>query len=260
MKEKNFTIFIIIIVTETIFSQDDSISIIQKLPSGISIQYGLGKLGVKDFYISEEKYSGYTNNFYFSWNKLHNNHHNRLELDYRYGNSIKNNNVQATIHQFSLNRINLYPVGDINLFSKNASLYLGPSTDIFFHYRQQNIGRGGSAMTYAISFVALFSGGFNTDLIYPISNNIDILLNNTISIFSLGFKMSDFLENDVAPVKFLTPLKGLNFITFISVNYQIYQRLSINLGYQSFLTRITAWDKFTAASDNLLITISYNFK
>ena len=260
MKEIIYSIFLIITVTEPILSQNDSTSKFLKLPSGISIRYGSGKLGVKDFYISEEKYSGFTHNFYCSWNRFHGKYFNRIELDYRHGNSINNNNVRATIHQFSLNRINLYPVGNMNLFSRHASFYLGPSTDIFFFYRQQNIARGGNARANAISFVALFSLGFNTDVIYPLSNKIDLLLNNTVSVFSLGIKIFDFSESDVSPVKFLTPLKGLNCITNISVSYHIYRPLSVSLGYQSFLTRITAWDKFTAASDNLVITMSYNFK
>ncbi|MBN2350015.1 MAG: hypothetical protein JXJ22_14340 [Bacteroidales bacterium] len=258
MKILFFTLAYLLLVAEYTYSQDNN-SIFQKLPSGISIQYGLGKIAIKDYYISEEKYSGYTTNLYLSFNKFHYKYHSRIEMDYRYGEKVKNNNVHANIHQFSFNRINLYPVANFNLLSKHASLYLGPSTDLFFHYRQQNIAGGGNAQANAISLTALLSAGFNTEVLYLVSENFNISLSNNLSVLSLGFKIFDFTDSEVQPVKFLTPFTGLNLKNSISVQYQIVQPLSVYLGYQFNLCRITAWDKFIFASDNVFITISFNF-
>ena len=259
MKITLSTIFLFLIISEHSYSQD-TITNIQKLPSGISVQYGLGNLGVKDGFISEEKYLGYTTNFYLSWNKYHRKYHKRIEVDYRTGDHIKNNNVLASIHQFSLNSINLYPAGSIHLFSKRASFYIGPSTDIFVHFRQQNIASGGMAMFNAISFASLFSVGFNSEMIYPVSEKFNVVLTNNFSVFSLGLRIFDLTDEEVSPVKFLTAFNGLNVKTNISANYQLYKYVSINMGYQSFVSRITAWDKFYGVSDNLFITLTYHMK
>ena len=49
------------------------------LPSGISLEYGIGSFAVTDVYISKEKYSGSLPYYGISWHKPHDNYVYRLQ-------------------------------------------------------------------------------------------------------------------------------------------------------------------------------------
>lgn len=260
MRKKISTIFLLCFVAINIFSQD-TINNIQKLPSGITFQYGYGNMSIKDYYLVKNKYSGITNCFNLIWNNYHSGYHNRIEIKYEKG-KINNKNISAAVQQFSFNRINLYPIGSFKLFSKSSSVYLGPSADIFVHYMHQNIADYANSSIFANSVSILMSVGFNTEIIYSLNGKFNMVFNNNVSILSIGGKQMDYENSDNPMFKLLTAFNGLNCKTNISFNYQLQKHLSVNLGYQSFLSRITAWKgcEFYNVNNHLFISLIFNFK
>ncbi len=164
------TAVLIIFFTKNLFGQE-SLKHNSIFPKGMSIEYGIGSYAITDEYISNEKYSGSLPYYGITWAKQHSDYVYHLSIDFRNSSEIKNNNVSTDIYQFTLNQGFNYALPKFTIFNKDAHLYLGPSTELFFYYNNQNIAVDG--FDYAQSFALLISGGISSQLFYKLSNNFN---------------------------------------------------------------------------------------
>ena len=227
------------------------------LPSGISLEYGIGSFAVTDEYISKEKYSGSLPYYGISWYKPHDSYIYRLSLNYRNSSKINNNNVSADVHQFTLNQGFRYALPKFKLFDKDAYAFLGPSAELYFYFNKQNIAVSG--FDYAQSFAALISGGVTSQLFYKFWNDFDIEANLDFSLLSFAFRMVDEEETDESSVKLLTIISGTNLNFNFGPRYYLFDNLSIKAAYLFHLTRIGSWEPLLSASDNVVFTLTYGF-
>jgi len=250
------------LITVSLFGQD-SLNHCSIFPKGITIDYGLGHSSVRDEYISKEKYSGALPYFAASWSRFHNQYGFRQKLEFRGSSAIKNYNISTDIFQFSLHRDYLYPVGKFTMLSKDIFSYLGPSTEFFLFFNKPNFIEGGIHINY--SFVLLISGGINAEFIVPLQHGFQIESSVYLSLLSLGLRTPEFIkpkENDdeeESPAKLLTPFSGMNSVLNFGARYYISKSLSMKLAYKFQMTRIRSWDPLLAASDNLILTLTYHF-
>jgi hypothetical protein len=257
---KYVTAFFIAILVFTIphqLSAQDSLKQTTVYPVGISLEYGIGNLAVTDEYISDEKYSGSIPYYRVQWIKSHQDYIYHLSLDYRYSSEIKNYNVSTDIYQFTLHQGFSYAGPKFSLFNKDAYLFLGPSTEVYFYFNQQNIAVSG--FDYAQSIAFLMSLGIDSDLIYKLANHFNIESSLNVSLLSLGFRMVDMEETDESPIKLLTLFAGTNAVFRLGIRYYIAQNFSIKAGYLFHLTRISSWDPLLSASDSFVFKVTYGF-
>ena len=248
--KKVLLISILITTYNLVFSQKNEKSN-QEQYSGISIHYSAGKIGIKDYYISNQKYSGITNGYNLEWNKNDSNYHKRIEIQYNFSKRLENNNITGKIDLFSINNSYLYPIGSIDIINKELNFYVGPSTNTKIHFRQLNIANGETNST-ANSFLAVLSGNFNSDLSLSLTNKITFYFQNNFNLITIGSKSYDSGKEDEKPLKILTPFAGLLFDTKLFMNFQLVKRFSLNLGYYSKFSNINAWDKYVSINDNFL--------
>lgn len=257
MLKKFSTILFALLIYPFFIKAQDSLIFQPTFPEGISIEFGLGHYAVKDEYISKEKYSGTLPHYSLGWARNHGAYVYHLDLFYRNSSNIENNNVSTDITQFTLNQGFLYPTGKISLFRKSLELWLGPSSEFFFFYNDQNIAVSG--FDYAQSSAGLFSIGLFMKGIYPLRRNLQAETSLQLSALSLGFRTVDNEEEDQSAVKFLTAFSGLNYAFDLGLCYHLFKRLSVKLAYQFELTRISAWEPLHSASDNLIIGLNFKF-
>ena len=235
----------------------DSLNTRTTFPPGIQIEYGIGHYAVTDEYISKEKYSGTMPSYALGWARSHETYVYRLDLNYRNANEIRNNNVTTDITQFTLNQAFLYALSPKSLFNKDLYLWLGPATEFFFFYNDQNIAVSG--FDYAQSVAALFSVGLNMHGIYPLNSKIQLESSLKLTVLSLGFRMVDNEEEDETAVKILTLFSGLNSGFDLGARYILCDHLAVKLAYRLEVTRISAWTPLLSASDNAVFGLTYSF-
>jgi len=257
-KTKAIIIFsaLILFVIPELFGQDTLICP-TIYPEGVFVEYGLGSYSVKDEYISKEKYSGNLPYYSFGWARKHNRYVYRLEMAYRNSDAIRNFNVSSGLTQFSLNQGFLYPLKKKSLFKKDLLIWLGPSTDLFFYYSKPNIGSSGINISQSVA--SLFSLGFNTDIIYPLSNKAHLESSVRLTVLTLGIRLTDIQDDDQSFIEPLTLFSGLNSSFNLGARYFIFNQLSVKLAYKFELLHINAWNPLLSASDNLVIGLTYKF-
>ena len=229
------------------------------LPSGISIKAGLGRYSVRDEYFSDEKYSGTLPYFSAAWSRFHEGGGYSIGVEHRSSSDITNNNLSSGITSFSLDVDFLYRVATLTLFSREASLFLGPSTGFFMHFSELNIAYSELEIPY--SFAMLFPLGVNSTLVLPVSDRLQLVGSMGSSVFSLGLRMIDFAEetDEESPVRFLTPFSGVNADLRLISQFALVERISLDLGYELQVLRIRPWDPLLSASDDLLVGFTVAF-
>lgn len=249
-------IFFLILISGSISGQDSSNNK-SIYPEGLSVEYGIGSYAATDEYISTEKYSGSLPYCSIAWSNQHSNYVYHLKIDFSNSSEIKNNNVSADIYQFTLNQGFSYALPKFTMFNKDAYLYLGPSSELFFYYNKQNIAVSG--FDYAQSFALLISGGITSQIIYQLSESFTIDGELDFNILSLGFRMVDMEESDESPAKILTLISSNNIVFTLGPRYYLLDNLSIKAAYLFHLTRIDSWEPLLSASDNIVFTLTYGF-
>jgi hypothetical protein len=224
-------------------------------PSGISVEYGLGKFSVRDEYISRERYSGTLPRIGAVWSRSHRKYSYYLSLEYRHSSEISNYNVSTDIYQFTLHQGFLYPLSKASLFSRNLFVFLGPSTELNSFYNKPQIAVSG--FDYAQSFAVLISLGLHTQVIMPLGHGLQTEGQLQFDALSLGIRMVDDEEEDVSPVKPLTVFSGTNLLLRLGMRYHLSDALSLKGSYGLQMTRISAWAPLLAASENVIMTVTY---
>lgn len=255
---KNCTLLVLSfwMLSTCIFAQD-STSYNLVFGNGVALYGGVGYFAVRDEFISSEKYSGVIPIFVARWSRFHETYGYRLALQYQHTSNLKNNNVSAEITQFSINLDFRYPIGKVPLLEKELHLFLGPSTELFFHFRRQNIAGSGESIFNAYSVASLMSAGLRLEVFCPISSNLQLNGSTQVSILSLGGRFLDPRKTDVSPIKLLSLFSGLNASGELGVHYRLITSLIASVAYRLEVTRISSWDYFISGSDFFIIGVSY---
>jgi len=228
-------------------------------PSGVSIKAGLGRYSVRDEYFSAEKYSGTLPYFSATWARAHEGGGFRIGVEHRNSSELRNNNISAGVTSFSLNLDFLYRVATLSLFSRDASLFLGPSTGFFMHFSELHIAFSELEIPY--SFVILLPVGVNSTLVLPITDRFQLAGSLRSSLLSLGLRMIDIDEDvdEESPARFLTFPSGTNANLRLGLRYGLTDRISLDFGYELQVLRIGPWDPLLSASDNILAGFTVAF-
>jgi hypothetical protein len=229
------------------------------LPSGISIRAGLGRYSVRDEYFSAEKYSGTLPYFSATWARMHEGGGYRIGIEHRSSSEMQNNNISAAVTSFSLDLDYLYRAATLSMFSRDAVLFLGPSTGLFMHFSELHIARSELELPY--SFAMLIPLGVNSTVVLPVTDRFQVAASLRASLFSLGLRMIDLDEDvdEVSPVRFLTLPDGTNARLRLGVRHAFMDHLSVDFGYELQMLRIRPWDPLLSASDNLLVGFTVVF-
>jgi hypothetical protein len=226
-------------------------------PGGISLGYGIGSYGLRDEYISPERYMGILPYYAIGWTRSHQKYIYKLDLTFRQSDGFKNNNVTSDVLAFKLGQGFLYPVTPLNLFRKKMGLWLGPTTDVA--YLENNPDIAVSGFDYTNSFATLISLGFRGDVIYPISGKVAVVSNLQLTVLSIGMRAVDAEEDDQAGTKLLTPVSGWNTSFDLGIGYDPLKWLSLGIHYRFDLVRITAWEDLLFAGNSAIMTLHINF-
>jgi hypothetical protein len=226
---------------------------------GLSLHGGAGYFAVRDEFISNEKYSGTISSFAASWSRLHESYGFRIQCQYQFSSNLKNYNVSAELTQFSLNLDFLYPIGNTQLLSRNIYFYLGPTSELFIHFRRQNIAGSGGSVLNAYSFVMLISGGVKSEAYCPITSSFQLETAAQLSLLSFSGRIVNPVKSDESFFKLLTALNGLNTKGEVRTRYSFSDAWSIAIGYRLEVTRVSTWDYFISSCESFIASVSCNF-
>lgn len=221
--------------------------------NSIFISGGISKISLVDKSMTNERYTGTLFPIEIGWEIGREKWINSHRIKFTTG-ETKNYSIVAEIVNFDLYNDYSYRLKEFLLGKFNSSVYLGPSTSFFFHYRDEIISEY-SLMTQ--SFIGSFAAAINLSWIINFTNKIkggiffriDILsastvLNNT----EMGIKM-----------KLLFPNSALNSNMNPYFGYRINKRLSLNISYIFHYYGNNYWKQFKLAEDNLQLTIQYHW-
>lgn len=230
-------------------------------PQYISISFGTGMLSVKDFYFSNQKYTGNLPSTSIKWMHTHNKYCYRLGLNFRHSDNITNYTMPSSVTQFSLYQSFLYSLGNLHLFDNDVFIYLGPSTDIYLYFNQQQFAESG--IYFNFSFLAMLSVGTEALIYMPITKKWSVESNLNLNITSLGLQTPEIIvDNDEeaeSAIKFLTAFNGLKTGFNLGVRYYIRNRLSAGISYDLEISNVTVREKIFTVNDNLIGSLAYHF-
>ena len=257
-------ILIFCLLNLNLFSEiyaNDDLSFKLRFPEGISFGYGIGKFAVKDEYISREIYSGNLPSLRMKWMRAHDKYYYVLGFDFRNSDNIRNHTLPATVTQFSLYQNYLYPLGNLHLFDKNIFIYLGPSTDIYFYFNQQQFAESG--IYFDFSFLAMLSAGVDVFVNMPITKKWSIESSLGLNIFSLGLQTPEVIvdknEEAGSAIKLLTAFNGFKSGFDLSLRYYILRRLSAGISYNFEFGNVIVRKRIITINDNAIVYLNYQF-
>ena len=158
-------------------------------PSGIFIQYGVGRHCVRDNFISIEKYSGRMPYFSLGWSRAHKKYIYKLEGELMQSKQIKNHNISTELTLARISHGFLYPLKSRKIFNKDFNLWLGPTTIILIYTNLPRIAVDG--FNFSQSSAGLFSLGLHMEGNYKISRKLQLESSVGLSVLSLGFHNID---------------------------------------------------------------------
>lgn len=254
MKRINFIIVCIWIFETSVLAQTPP-TFESLLGGGIFLQGGLGSLALRDEYISKEKYSGSLPYFECGWLKSHDSSAVRFGLEFRSSSTVNNNRVSAEVVQGGVNLDYIYPIGRFQLFAHTIYAFLGPSMEMYYYNRTENIARGGSAAYN--SYVTYYSLSVNSTLILPLGSDLSSECSGVLNLTGWGKRSITSQNNDQKAFKPISVFSGIRGSTNILLRYNVSDALLLKAGYRFEICQMTSWDYLLSASDNLIIAVMY---
>lgn len=220
---------------------------------GLTLTGGMGYVAVRDEYLSDDKYSGSIPLVGVGWSRYHETYAFRLHVEYQYESNLKNRTVSAKMTQFRLGLDYLYPIGETDILAHRVAYSLGPTAEVFEHYRREKI----AGSEYLSSNVSLISGGIRSEAICPLNAHLQLRAAAHLTLLSLGFRSVNSNLSVKSPTKLLTPFTGLDADAELALSCRLIATWHLSAGYRFNVTRVSAWDFFVSANDNLLVSLSY---
>lgn len=226
-------------------------------PGGITLEFGLGSYALIDHYISPEPYDGTLPYYAIGWSRSHEKYVYTLSGAFRQSNNVSNYSVTTEVLNYRLSQGFLYPIKTLKFLKKDLGLWIGPTTDILYYLNNPNIAVSG--FDYTNSYAILWSLGFRSDAIYPLSGRISLESSLQFSVLSVGQRTVDHEEDDQPEAKALSLVSGLNGSYDLGARFDLINWMSIGFFYRFELIRITAWEDVVSASNSAVLCLYLRF-
>lgn len=224
-------------------------------PTGASFSWGVGLVSLRDEYISPERYSGGLPAVTAEWARFHERNGFRAEFDLATSSEVRNHSVSTAFTDFGLDLDFLYPAGSVSVGSRAVYLFMGPSTGVAVQVNDQQIASQG--MEVALSFATLFSLGVVGDVVFPVTTRFSALGSLRVALLSACIRMVDLMEDDEeSPFKLLGPLSASRAVGSAGLRYRALDWVSLGIGYEGRLLRVTPWDPMISQRDHLTLTLT----
>jgi len=220
---------------------------------GLSLQSGIGYLALRDEYISNDKYTGSVPLFALAWSKWHEAYGFRLQLESQYTNKLEGPNIHAELTQIRLALSYLYPLANTEICSRVVHFFAGPTLEVFEHYQLNQI----AGSEFLSSNVGLIAGALRLEAFYPLTGKFRLLAMGQCTALSMVVHSTNSNDPGISPTKVLTPFKGLDAEWQVGASWLFAKSFDLSAAYRFDVTRVTAWDYFISANDNLIISLSY---
>ncbi len=234
----------------------ESSSVNEYIDNGLTFNAGYDIIAVKDEFISQEKYTGTSPSFLLDWTGMYDSSGFHLSFGIISSAKVNNYNVSAEVTEAALNLAYVYPIGNIKLFNREIKLFLGPSPELFFHFRTEDIAKGAVFDAYSAAF--LFSAGARLDMIMPVNKAWQLEGDIYSSLLSLGGKFINPLDHNTSMMKILTMFTGMSSYIEAAARYNLMKNISLRAGYKFSFVRISAWDYFISAKDDFNFSLTYS--
>jgi hypothetical protein len=220
----------------------------------LTLHGGLSYLTVRDEYISRENYTATLPSVGLSWSQFGSRTAYFVAVHYQSTSRLKNYNVSANFSQVSAQGAFLFRAGDFSLLHRNLTLWIGPGSEIFWDDRQQNI----AGSVKVSSSLGSMCASFNARIFYQLASWLQLEAGTFVSLLSLTGKSSEGNDSDDSP-KVLTLFSSLRTESEVRLRCHVTGSLSAFAAYRFELTRVSAWDRFVAAGDHFIASLSYDF-
>lgn len=211
----------------------------------IGLYSGIGFSAIRNEYYDKDKYSGAILPFGITWENQGVKNSWKIYATINSG-RIKTINDDAEIKNGSLGFDLCFPIHYFTLFKNNAKLFIGPSTFLDAHIREQKK----IALDYYNSGVGTLSIGPNIALKGSTTNKLHFSTALRFNVFSL-----------VGQSQFGTGFMSINKAFLLSSNFslnrQIHENIYLGISYQSNYINIRRWTPFVSGSDFLLLNINF---
>jgi len=225
------------------FGQDVADDISRK--NTISLYSGIGFSAIRYEYYDKHKYRGTLSSLGIKWErqtvknswKIYGNiNFGRIKIEYDDA-EIKNGSIGYDLY---------FPIHYFTVFKTKVSLFIGPSTFLGAHIREQNR----IALNENITGIGAWSIGPNTGVNGYLTKELHF---STI----LRFNMLSYISQGGFGKGFVSINKAFLSSCFFSLYWQVHPRIYLGINYQSNYMNIRKWTTFVSGSDFLLININF---
>jgi hypothetical protein len=221
---------LLVVLIEELAGQENQSNLQNPLSRSISIYKSEGNCSINDKQISENTYSGTTGSIGITYMGSHQTYGPYFKFNYENGSKIQYNKTSATINNILLSYGMIYPIKGLKLFNKNLYAYLGPSTDIYFHLRTQNVSFNIIAPT--VSYALFFSLSLNAIVVYPVNKKIACEGIFSATAISFGSRFPNIDYKQINLFKLLPFYKALRNSDRIALAYHPFGFLTLKAGYE----------------------------
>ncbi len=242
----NLVIVLLMAVSFSLHSQDE-VKPINRL--GLTVEYGLGGVAVKDDYLSGERYTGTTPFLGVWYNRLNDRKGFQLGFTFQKDDQLENNAIRASFLQASLIYDQLFNIKSFALFRQPAIWYFGPSVE-YFEYELVN---RFASNHKAFSELIMASMGIATLVECQFADRFMASLFLRSNIIGANHKTHDELKYPDKNSVLQTFITANHLVVDLSLRYKVLKRVSLGLKGKAQYIRSTGWDESYAFTNSILV-------
>ena len=216
---------------------------------GLTVEYGLGGVAVKDDYLSGERYTGKTPFLGVWYNRLNDKKGFQLGFTFQKDEQLENNAIRASFLQASLIYDQFFNVKSFTLFQQPATWYFGPSVE-YFEYELVN---RFASNHKAFSELIMASMGIASLVEWQFTDRFMASLFLRSNVIGVSHKTHDELKYPDKNSVLQTFITANHLVFDLSLRYRVLKRVSLGLKGKALYIRSTGWDESYAFTNTLVV-------
>ena len=228
------------------------------LATGISIEGGVSLAGLKDDFISNQKYSGSSGYLRLSWSSSLGKSLFEVSMESLVAPSLSNNNLSTAFGSGSLSGALLFPLRPFSVAGRTGTLFVGPTWGFSLYLGKLDLSEG-SFLNETASLTLLAPLGVRAGGVLGVSPRIHVEGWVGSSILTATLRSVDVVD-DAGVAGGVLPFWSTQQVNGdLAARFQVSEKVEARLGYRMRLLRAQEWNPLLMVSDGLHLGVTIGF-